>query len=118
METTSLYERNNHLLECVREGDREAGEELAILNRPLVYSIAGRFSGRGADLDDLIESGHIGLVKAMNTFDFERGCVFSTYATPLIFGEIRRFWSQRIDIALVRLWFYRAPNPMPRRCLY
>ena len=90
-EKKSLYDKNISLLRAYRDGDRSAGEELAILNRPLVYSIAGRFSGRGADLDDLIESGHIGLVKAMNTFDFSRECAFSTYAVPLIFGEIRRF---------------------------
>ena len=90
-EKKSIYDKNIALLRRYREGDREAGEELALLNRPLVYSIAGRFSGRGADLDDLIESGHIGLVKAMNTFDFSRECAFSTYAVPLIFGEIRRF---------------------------
>ena len=57
----------------------------------LVYSIAARFSGRGADMSDLVESGTIGLVKAIKTFDFSHGCVFSTYAVPLIFGEIRRF---------------------------
>lgn len=85
------YDENLTLLRAYREGDREAGERLAELNAPLVYSIAGRFSGRGADMSDLVESGNIGLVKAMKTFDFSHGCVFSTYAVPLIFGEIRRF---------------------------
>ena len=87
----SPYDENLALLRAYREGDTEAGERLAILNAPLVYSIAGRFSGRGADMSDLVESGNIGLVKAMKTFDFSHGCVFSTYAVPLIFGEIRRF---------------------------
>lgn len=85
------YDENLTLLKAYREGDLDAGERLAELNAPLVYSIAGRFSGRGADMSDLIESGNIGLVKAMKTFDFSHGCVFSTYAVPLIFGEIRRF---------------------------
>ena len=85
------YDENLTLLRAYREGDSEAGERLAELNAPLVYSIAGRFSGRGADMSDLVESGTIGLVKAMKTFDFSHGCVFSTYAVPLIFGEIRRF---------------------------
>lgn len=85
------YDENLTLLRAYREGDEEAGERLALLNAPLVYSIAGRFSGRGADMSDLVESGNIGLVKAMKTFDFSHGCVFSTYAVPLIFGEIRRF---------------------------
>lgn len=90
-EKSRLYDENLTLLRKYREGDEEAGERLALLNAPLVYSIAGRFSGRGADMSDLVESGNIGLVKAMKTFDFSHGCVFSTYAVPLIFGEIRRF---------------------------
>lgn len=85
------YDRNLELLRKYREGDRESGETLATLNSPLVYSIAARFSGRGADMSDLVESGTIGLVKAINTFDFSHGTAFSTYAVPLIFGEIRRF---------------------------
>ena len=90
-EKKSPYDENLILLSAYRNGDMEAGERLAELNAPLVYSIAGRFVGRGADMSDLVESGNIGLVKAMKTFDFSHGCVFSTYAVPLIFGEIRRF---------------------------
>ena len=90
-EKKSPYDENLTLLRAYIEGDGEAGERLALLNAPLVYSIAGRFAGRGADMSDLVESGNIGLVKAMKTFDFSHGCVFSTYAVPLIFGEIRRF---------------------------
>ena len=90
-EKSKAYDENLTLLRAYREGDSEAGERLAELNAPLVYSIAGRFTGRGADITDLVESGTIGLVKAMRTFDFSHGCVFSTYAVPLIFGEIRRF---------------------------
>ena len=91
MPECSIYDKNLELLERYRAGDREAGEELAVLNKPLVYNIAGRFSGRGVDMDELVEMGTIGLVKAINTFDFSRECAFSTYAVPLIFGEIRRF---------------------------
>lgn len=90
-EKSKAYDENLTLLRAYRDGDSEAGERLAELNAPLVYSIAGRFTGRGADISDLVESGTIGLVKAMRTFDFSHGCVFSTYAVPLIFGEIRRF---------------------------
>jgi len=85
------YDENLELLRAYREGDASAGEELARLNTPLVYSIAGRFSSRVTDTSELVECGMIGLVKAINTFDFSHGCVFSTYAVPLIFGEIRRF---------------------------
>lgn len=90
-EECGVYDKNLELIRRYRRGDTDAGEELAALNRPLVYSIAGRFSGRGADRDELIEIGTVGLVKAINTFDFSRECAFSTYAVPLIFGEIRRF---------------------------
>ena len=90
-EKKSPYDENLALLRAYRDGDSEAGERLAVINAPLVYSIASRFSGRGVDMSDLVECGNIGLVKAMKTFDFSHGCVFSTYAVPLIFGEIRRF---------------------------
>ncbi len=90
-EERSIYDKNLDLIKRFREGDCEAGEELASLNKPLIYNIAGRFSGRGVDMDELVEMGTIGLVKAINTFDFSRECAFSTYAVPLIFGEIRRF---------------------------
>ena len=90
-EKKSPYDENLRLLRAYRDGDSEAGERLAELNAPLVYSIARRFTGRGADMSDLVETGTLGLVKAMKTFDFSHGCVFSTYAVPLIFGEIRRF---------------------------
>ena len=90
-EKNSLYDENLSLLLSYRDGNREAGELLAVRNAPLVYSIAGRFASRGADMSDLVECGNIGLVKAMRTFDFSHGCAFSTYAVPLIFGEIRRF---------------------------
>ena len=90
-EKRSQYDKNLLLLLAYREGDSAAGDELIRLNTPLVYSIAGRFSSRTADVQDLIECGNIGLVKAIRTFDFSKECAFSTYAVPLIFGEIRRF---------------------------
>ena len=90
-EKATPYDENLRLLAAYREGDADAGERLALLNAPLVYSIAGRFTSRGADISDLVECGNVGLVKAMRTFDFSHGCAFSTYAVPLIFGEIRRF---------------------------
>ncbi|MBR7116786.1 MAG: sigma-70 family RNA polymerase sigma factor [Clostridia bacterium] len=85
------YDKNPELIERYRAGDTEAGEELVRLNTPLVYKIAARFRERAPDMSDVIECGTIGLVKAIKTFDCERGCCFSTYAVPLIFGEIRRF---------------------------
>ena len=89
--TKRSYDKNPELIERYRSGDMEAGDELVRLNTPLIYSLAQRFRDRCPDLSDIIECGHIGLVKAMNTFDLSRGCAFSTYAVPLIFGEMRRF---------------------------
>jgi RNA polymerase sporulation-specific sigma factor len=90
-EKTTAYDRNPELIARYRNGDEEAGERLVEINLPLVYKIASRFKERCDDVGDLIECGTLGLVKAIKTFDLERGCAFSTYAVPLIFGEIRRF---------------------------
>ena len=87
----SAYDLNPQLIEQYRAGDRAAGERLVTINGPLVYSIASRFLERGVDIEELVALGNVGLVKAINSFDGERGCAFSTYAVPLIFGEIRRF---------------------------
>ena len=89
-ERKSAYDRNLDLIKEYRNGNCDAGEELALLNAPLVYSIASRFAER-AEMSDLVECGNIGLVKAMQSFDVSRGCAFSTYAVPLIMGEMRRF---------------------------
>ena len=86
-----LYDKNPELIRRYRSGDKEAGEALVTINKPLVYNIVARFSSRSIDVDELYEVGSVGLVKAINTFDEERKCAFSTYAVPLIFGEIRRF---------------------------
>ena len=88
---SGAYDKNLSLLRAYRAGDASAGEALVLLNRPLIYSIVSRFSGRHGDSEELFEVGSIGLVKAINTFDFSRECAFSTYAVPLIMGEIRRF---------------------------
>lgn len=61
-------------------------------NIGLVHSVANRFRGRGADYDDLFQSGCVGLVKAVDNFDESKGFAFSTYAVPVIMGEIRRIF--------------------------
>ncbi len=65
-------------------------KELVSRNLGLVHSCANRFRGKGVDYDDLFQSGCIGLIKAANNFDSERGFAFSTYAVPVILGEIKR----------------------------
>ena len=85
------YKENIPLVEMAQKGDKHALEALFVKNGGLVNSIAMRFCGRGTDIEDLVELGNIGLLKAIRTFDASRNCAFSTYAVPLIFGEIRRF---------------------------
>ncbi len=87
----STYQDNLALLRAFRDGDRAAGEQLVTQNTPLVYHVAERFTGRGVDREELVACGTVGLVKAMQSFDLSRGVMFSTYAVPLILGEIRRF---------------------------
>ncbi|MDD6728616.1 MAG: sigma-70 family RNA polymerase sigma factor [Eubacteriales bacterium] len=67
-------------------------EEMIKSNIGLVHSIANRFRGRGADYEDLFQSGCVGLIKAVDNFDASKGFAFSTYAVPVIMGEIRRIF--------------------------
>lgn len=93
-ESKKEYEDNNRLIYIARNGSEEdamkATERLLEANRGLVRSIALRFRDRGVEFEDLMQIGTIGMLKAIRSFDLERGTSFSTYAVPLIFGEIRR----------------------------
>lgn len=75
----------------VREGDKEARELLFHKNTGLIRHITKRYIGRGCDAEDLFQLGAIGLLKAIEKFDPDYGVCFSTYAVPMIAGEIRRF---------------------------
>lgn len=79
------------LLQKSQAGDRLAREAMVQDNMGLVWSIARRFSNRGYDLEDLFQVGSIGLMKAIDNFDLSYSVKFSTYAVPMITGEIRRF---------------------------
>lgn len=83
--------RTEELIRRSQAGDREAGEALVTENSGLIWSVARRFMGRGADADDLYQLGCLGFLKAVEGFDLEFGTQFSTYAVPKIAGEIRRF---------------------------
>lgn len=85
------YSDNQALLLRATKGDETAVEKLLLQNRPLVCSIAKRYIGRGTDFEDLEQIGMLGLLKAVRSFDPSRGYALSTYAVPLIMGEIRRF---------------------------
>ena len=79
------------LLKRIREGDHEALDILVSENMGLVRHCASRFLGRGVEYDDLVQIGSIGLLRAARAFSFDYGSAFSTYAVPLIIGEIKRY---------------------------
>ena len=79
------------LLKRAQKGDKEARNTLIEENVGLVWSIVRRFSGRGYEPEDLFQVGTIGLMKAVDYFDDAYDVRFSTYAVPMITGEIRRF---------------------------
>lgn len=79
------------LLHMAHEGDKEARDTLVMQNTGLVWSIVRRFTGRGCEAEDLFQIGTIGLLKAIDNFDLTMEVKFSTYAVPMIAGEIRRF---------------------------
>ncbi len=79
------------LIELAHEGDKEAREQLVLENVGLVWSIVRRFSNRGQELEDLFQIGSIGLMKAIDKFDTSFDVKLSTYAVPMITGEIKRF---------------------------
>lgn len=78
-------------VKAAQSGDAEAERRLLEQNLPLVSAIAKRFLNRGAEMDDLRQLGSIGLLKAIRRFDTAQNVCFSTYAVPLIAGEIKRF---------------------------
>ena len=88
---TLTAEEKNELLRKSKNGDMHAREELISGNMRLVLSIIQRFGSRGEDADDLFQVGCIGLIKAIDNFDLDVGVKFSTYAVPMIIGEIRRY---------------------------
>jgi RNA polymerase sigma-B factor len=109
---TSLLQRYH------RQGDQRARDEAIEASLPLVRSIARRFAGRGEPLEDLIQVGTIGLIKAVDRFDPSRGFAFTTYATPTVVGEIKRHfrdhgWDVRVPRALQEL-IVRIPKEKER----
>lgn len=85
------YDKNPELIALARNGDRDAMNALIEMNLPLVSSISKKFLNRGYDYEDIFQIGSIGLVKAINNFDLTYNVKFSTYAVPMIIGEIKRF---------------------------
>ena len=117
---TSDFSDNIELIKIAREDGGESDEamratsELIEKNRGLIKKIALRFCGRGVELDDLMQIGTIGLIKAIRSFDLERGTQLSTYAVPLVFGEIRRHIRDEGPIKVGR--YYKRLGAMLINC--
>ena len=86
----------------IKQGDEEARAEFIRGNLRLVLSVIQRFYGRGENADDLFQIGCIGLIKSIDNFDLSQGVQFSTYAVPMIIGEIRRYLRDNNSIRVSR----------------
>lgn len=99
------------MMKKIKEGDKEVRDEFIRGNLRLVLSVIQRFTNRGENPDDLFQVGCIGLIKALNNFDMSHGVKFSTYAVPMIIGEVRRYLRDNNSIRVsrsVRDTAYRA----------
>lgn len=85
------YEDNSRLIALAKTGNQDSMNLVIEMNLPLVASISKKFLNRGYDYEDIFQIGSIGLVKAINNFDDKFNVKFSTYAVPMIIGEIKRF---------------------------
>jgi RNA polymerase sporulation-specific sigma factor len=95
-------EEKKELFERVLAGDQKAREQYIYGNLRLVLSIIQRFNNRGEYVDDIFQVGCIGLIKAIDNFDTSHGVQFSTYAVPMIIGEIRRYLRDNNSIRVSR----------------
>lgn len=95
-------EERNELLKELKHGDLEAREKFINGNLRLVLSVIQRFYNKGENVDDLFQVGCIGLIKAIDNFDMSQNVKFSTYAVPMIIGEIRRYLRDNNSIRVSR----------------
>ena len=95
-------EEKNALFIKIKEGDKAAREEFINGNLKLVLSVIRKFNNRGENVDDLFQVGCIGLIKAIDNFDLSQNVLFSTYAVPMIIGEIRRHLRDNNSIRVSR----------------
>ncbi|HNX29179.1 MAG TPA: SigB/SigF/SigG family RNA polymerase sigma factor [Syntrophomonadaceae bacterium] len=91
MTSLNSYEHNNELILKAQQGDKGAREQVYETNVGLVYMVMERFKNSAYDYEDLFQVGSIGLLKAIDKFDFSYNVRFSTYAVPMIIGEIKKF---------------------------
>lgn len=95
-------EEKEALFQRIMEGDEDARQEYIYGNLRLVLSVIQRFNNRGEYVDDIFQVGCIGLIKALDNFDTSHGVKFSTYAVPMIIGEIRRYLRDNNSIRVSR----------------
>ena len=95
-------DEKEELFKKILEGDKEARELYIKCNLRLVLSVIQRFSSNGENVDDLFQIGCIGLIKAIDNFDITKNVRFSTYAVPMIIGEIRRYLRDNNSIRVSR----------------
>lgn len=95
-------ERKEELFLRIKKGDEKAREEFIHGNLRLVLSVIQRFANRGENADDLFQVGCVGLIKAIDNFDLSQNVQFSTYAVPMIIGEIRRYLRDNNSIRVSR----------------
>ncbi|MCI9177318.1 MAG: RNA polymerase sporulation sigma factor SigG [Clostridia bacterium] len=95
-------EEKNILMQKIKQGDETARQEFINGNLRLVLSIIKRFNGKGENLDDLFQVGCVGLIKAIDNFDLNQNVQFSTYAVPMVIGEIRRYLRDNNSIRVSR----------------
>lgn len=95
-------EEKEELFIKIKNGDNEAREKFIYGNLRLVLSVMQRFGGRGESVDDLFQVGCVGLIKAIDNFDITLNVQFSTYAVPMIIGEIRRYLRDNNPIRVSR----------------
>ena len=95
VDTTGLpklsAEENEELMRRLKAGDKEARERFIVGNMRLVLSLVKRFWAKNANADDVFQAGCVGLIKSIENFDLKFGVKFSTYAVPMILGEIKRY---------------------------
>ena len=92
----------DELLQQIKQGDMAARDTFLLANMRLVLSMVGRFQRTTENADDLFQVGMVGLLKALDNFDAGQGVKFSTYAVPMILGEIRRYLRDRTTIKVPR----------------
>lgn len=95
-------EQKNELMKKIKNGDEQAREEFIKGNLRLVLSVIQRFNNRGESADDVFQIGCIGLIKAIDNFDISQNVQFSTYAVPMIIGEVRRYLRDNNSIRVSR----------------